>query len=76
VPLHLGPHRTQILRALDRPANMRGLTAALNYTASALTYQCNRLVQAGLIQRERRGREVMVSRTERGAALLDLLAGR
>lgn len=71
--LVLGPHRALILRALDRPANMRGLTATLHYTPSALTYQCTRLEQAGLVRRERRGREMLVSRTERGSALLDLL---
>jgi DNA-binding MarR family transcriptional regulator len=37
------------------------------------TYHCDRLEAAGLILRERHGQSVWVSRSARGAELVDLL---
>ena len=69
----LGPMRAGVLQALESPTSVSALAAAFNCVPATMTYQCDRLVSAGLIARQRRGREVRVSRTERGSALLDLL---
>lgn len=69
----LGQQRSALLRALAAPATVSILAAALNCVPGAVTYQCDRLAAAGLITRERRGREVYVRRTERGDELIDLM---
>ncbi len=72
--LLLGPARAAVLRATAGSITMGELAAALNVRPSAATYHCDHLVSAGLLDRERRGREVRISRTERGDALLDLMS--
>lgn len=68
-----GPVRAQILRATDRPMTMSDLAQAARLVPSALTYHCERLAAAGLVRRERRGRQVWITRTRRGTDLITLL---
>jgi DNA-binding transcriptional ArsR family regulator len=68
----LGPVRAQLLRAVARPRTMTALAAVAALPPSAITHHCGRLVSAGLVRRDKRGREVWVSRTARGAALIEL----
>jgi DNA-binding transcriptional ArsR family regulator len=72
--LLLGPIRAAILRALDRPNSMGGLAGHLDAGPSTATYHCIQLAAAGLVVRERAGREVRIQRTPRGDALVDLLS--
>jgi DNA-binding MarR family transcriptional regulator len=72
----LGPVRAQVLLAVGHPVTMSDLARRAYVVPSALTYHCERLAAAGLVSRERRGREVWVSRTGRGSDLVALFAGR
>jgi DNA-binding transcriptional ArsR family regulator len=72
--LLLGPIRAAILRALDRPTSMGGLADHLAAGPSTATYHCSQLASAGLVVRQRVGREVRIQRTPRGDALVDLLS--
>jgi hypothetical protein len=74
--LLLGKQRSALLRLAARPVGVGALAAALGCAPSTATYQCDHLAAAGLITRERRGREVHVQRTGRGDALVDLLLTR
>jgi DNA-binding transcriptional ArsR family regulator len=77
VPAHLesvmGPMRAQILRAVERPLTMSELVRLSRIAPSELTYHCERLAAAGLVQPEKRGPEVWVSQTGRGRSLIALL---
>ncbi|MCG5220951.1 winged helix-turn-helix domain-containing protein [Streptosporangium sp. KLBMP 9127] len=68
----LGDVRAGLLAGLDHATTMSRLAGQVGTVPSAITYHCERLVAAGLISRERRGREVWVSRTRRGDDLLEL----
>ncbi|MEV7013214.1 hypothetical protein [Streptosporangium sp. NPDC051022] len=68
----VGPVRAALLHSLGRPMTMSALAAGAGMVPSAITYHCERLVAAGLVRRERRGREVWIVRTRRGDELLDL----
>ena len=68
----LGVPRAQILRALEAPTSIGRLADALNAVPSAATHHVGALEAAGLVVRDRRGRHVLVRRTARGEALLDL----
>jgi DNA-binding transcriptional ArsR family regulator len=68
----LGIQRAQILRALRRPASIGTLADILHAVPSAATHHVNALQAAGLVQRHRHGRNVLVDRTARGEALLEL----
>jgi DNA-binding transcriptional ArsR family regulator len=68
----VGMHRSRLLRRLDRPFAAGELAAALDLRPNAMTFHLRALEAAGLIVRERRGRHVMVHRTERGSVLLAL----
>jgi DNA-binding transcriptional ArsR family regulator len=70
--LLLGPVRAEVLNALTRPVTMGELAALTRLTPSAITYHCERLSAAGLVRRERRGREVRVIRTVRAERLAEL----
>ena len=70
----VGPIRASVLRALDRPLSMQVLASTVHCAPSTLTYHCDQLVAAGLLLRERHGRLMWVSRSERGEKLLDVLA--
>jgi DNA-binding transcriptional ArsR family regulator len=68
----LGVQRTQILRALRCPASIGTLADILHAVPSAATHHVNTLQAAGLVQRHRHGRNILVDRTTRGQALLEL----
>jgi DNA-binding MarR family transcriptional regulator len=68
----LGIQRTQILRALARPTSIGTLADILHAVPSAATHHVNALQTAGLVERHRHGRNVLVDRTARGEALLEL----
>lgn len=70
----VGPVRARLLRIAGQPLSMGQLAGRVNLPPSAITYHCDRLAAAGLVQRQRRGREVVVSRTSLGDALLDLFS--
>ncbi|ANN19956.1 transcriptional regulator [Amycolatopsis orientalis] len=72
--LVVGAHRAKLLRHLGKPARMGEIANLLSCAASTATYHCEQLVSAGLIQRHREGQVVLVVRTPRGDALVDLLA--
>lgn len=72
--LVLGRMRARLVRDADGRLTMRQLAGALGCAPSVVTYHCAQLVDAGLLYRIRQGRQVLVGRTGRGDALLDLLA--
>lgn len=72
--LVVGAHRAKLLRHLRKPTRMGEIANLLSCAASTATYHCEQLVSAGLIQRHREGQVVLVVRTPRGDALVDLLS--
>lgn len=70
----LGELRAVILRNGSQSVSMGKLADLLHCTAGTVTYHCRQLEQAGLLCRERRGREVRILRTLRGDALVDALS--
>jgi DNA-binding transcriptional ArsR family regulator len=68
----LGIPRAQILRAVTRPTSIGRLAEALRAVPSAATHHVAALENAGLVARDRCGRNVLVRRTGRGEALLEL----
>lgn len=72
--LLLGPARAALLRYAERGITMGETAILLRCTAGTATYHCGQLEAANLVRRERRGREVRLQRTNRGDALLELLA--
>lgn len=68
----LGVQRSRLMRRLDRSHAAGELATALGLPPSGLTFHLRALEAAGLILRERRGRHVIVRRTERGNVLLAL----
>jgi DNA-binding transcriptional ArsR family regulator len=68
----LGIPRAQILRAVERPTSIGALAETLRAVPSAATHHVGALEAAGLVVRDRRGRNVLVRRTARGEALLEL----
>jgi len=72
--LILGPARAAALRALRRPLTVSQLAAAIGCAPTTATYHAQQLAAAGLAVRERRGAAVQISRTQRGAELVELMA--
>ncbi|MFJ2741485.1 ArsR/SmtB family transcription factor [Streptomyces sp. NPDC087440] len=70
----LGELRAVILRKGSQSVSMSTLADLLHCTASTVTYHCRQLEQAGLLCRERVGREVRILRTLRGDALVEALS--
>jgi DNA-binding transcriptional ArsR family regulator len=68
----LGAPRAAILRALVCPTSIGRLAETLRSVPSAATHHVGALEAAGLVTRDRSGRNVLVRRTERGEALLAL----
>jgi DNA-binding MarR family transcriptional regulator len=68
----LGATRTSLLRALDRPMTAGRLAHTLYLSPSGVTHHLCAAERAGLVARERRGREVLVQRTDRGSRLVAL----
>ncbi|MEV0203155.1 winged helix-turn-helix domain-containing protein [Nonomuraea sp. NPDC050691] len=71
----LGPIRAAILRASSPQPSVSELARHLHLGVSTITYHCDQLTAAGLLHRERRGREVRLRLTHRGTEILDLFAG-
>jgi DNA-binding transcriptional ArsR family regulator len=71
----LGPVRAAILQALRQPLTVGELAVAAQCAPTTATYHLHRLAAAGMIIREQRGTTVRISRTLRGAELVDLLSG-
>src|SRR5215218_3100094 len=71
----LGRQRLKILERLDVPRTTGQIAASLHLAPATATHQLLRLEGAGLVLRERRGRRVVVERTARGTALLELYRG-
>jgi DNA-binding MarR family transcriptional regulator len=72
--LVLGPVRAEILRSLPRRPTVSELAHHLHVGVSTATYHCRHLEAAGLLHRERHGRQVRLHPTERATALCHLLA--
>ncbi|MFI9155645.1 helix-turn-helix domain-containing protein [Streptomyces sp. NPDC053367] len=70
----LGPVRAEILRLLPYHPTVSALARHLYLSVSTATYHCGQLAEAGLLHRERHGREVRLLPSERGRALTELLA--
>jgi DNA-binding transcriptional ArsR family regulator len=68
----LGTPRTRILRALAQPTTIGRVAEALRLLPSAATHHVGALEAAGLVVRDRHGRHVIVRRTRRGEALLEI----
>jgi DNA-binding transcriptional ArsR family regulator len=72
--LVLGPARSAALRALHRPLTVNQLAAAIGCAPTTATYHLQQLTAAGLVTREPCGPHVWISRTPRGAELVDVLS--
>jgi DNA-binding MarR family transcriptional regulator len=70
----IGHVRAEILRRLLEPMSMSLLAAELNCAPSTATHHCNTLESAGLVERIRQGKSILVRRTTRGSALVDIFA--
>ncbi|WP_432875631.1 ArsR/SmtB family transcription factor [Kribbella sp. CA-245084] len=68
----IGHVRAAILRRLPQPMTMSQLAADLNCAPSTATHHCNTLESAGLVERIRQGKTILVRRTPRGCALVDI----
>lgn len=68
----LGEPRADLLRRLDRATTGTALAESMLYVPSSITHHVGALERAGLVRRERAGRQVLVHRTARGTALLDI----
>jgi DNA-binding transcriptional ArsR family regulator len=71
----VGVPRSQILRATVRPTSIGLLAKLLRAVPSAATHHVGALEEAGLVERDRRGRHVIVRRTARGRTLVELYSG-
>ena len=71
----LGPQRATALVLLDAPTTAGRLARALHTVPAGATHHLRGLEAAGLVTRERRGQYVIVERTPRGTALLELYDG-
>jgi DNA-binding transcriptional ArsR family regulator len=68
----LGAPRAEILRRAGAPTSIGRLAEALRSVPSVATHHVAALEAAGLVERDRRGRHVLVQRTGRGETLLQL----
>ncbi|MBB4918269.1 helix-turn-helix domain-containing protein [Streptosporangium saharense] len=71
--LTLGQARAAILRAAAASLTMSEVATLLRSTPAAATYHCAQLEAAGLLDRERHGRNVRIRATAKGEALVALL---
>lgn len=72
--LVLGPVRAAILRHSGHGTSAGELADRVGVSPAGLSYHISQLVAAGLLRRDRQGRRVRLTRSERGAALMDLLS--
>ncbi len=68
----LGVPRTLILQRLEQPMSLGEIARRLAFGPSAASHHIAVLEQAGLIDRQREGRRVLIRRTPRGMRLLAL----
>lgn len=68
----LGHHRAMLLLRLVDPCTTQTLAAEFNLTASAVSQQLSQLHEADLVKKQRAGKRVFYSLTERGLKLLDV----
>jgi DNA-binding transcriptional ArsR family regulator len=68
----LGEARAGLLRRLDRVTTAGSLAESMLYVPSAISHHLAALERAGLVRREREGRNVLVHRTPRGSAVMHL----
>ena len=68
----LGKPRALILRKLERPMSVGAVAELLIAVPSAATHHLGILERAGLIERRREGRHMLVRRTARGSEVLEL----
>ena len=66
----IGPNRARVLAALDAPSSTTGLAAVTGLALGSVGGHLRVLLDAGLVQRRRSGREVLYWRTALGDALL------
>ncbi|HEY8986554.1 MAG TPA: helix-turn-helix domain-containing protein [Streptomyces sp.] len=72
--LVVGPLRAAVLRGAAQPLTMGELAALLECSPANATHHCRQLADAGLLERHRQGRNVWISRTDRGTAVVELLS--
>ena len=72
----LGAARAAILRATTSHVALGQLADAVAQTPSSASRHTDRLIDAGLLHRRRAGKSVVIARTERGDALMDLYTRR
>ncbi|MGH3588577.1 MAG: helix-turn-helix domain-containing protein [Pseudonocardia sp.] len=68
----LTPIRARLLRLLDREQTMTQVARAAGLSPAAANHQIETMVHAGLVDRHRDGRSVIVRRSARGTGLLTL----
>jgi DNA-binding transcriptional ArsR family regulator len=68
----LGLQKARILQWLDPPGTAGEIADMLGLVPSAVSWHVAALERGGLVERERRGRSVLVRRTARGSALIAL----
>jgi DNA-binding transcriptional ArsR family regulator len=72
LPALMGGVRARLLRAAAQPITIGDLAAVGDWAMSSVSRHCDWLVEAGLIERTRRGRTVLVQRTMLGHELVEL----
>jgi DNA-binding transcriptional ArsR family regulator len=71
----VGAPRAEILRRLDRAVTAGSLAESMVLVPSAISHHLHNLERAGLVRRTRHGRHVLVQRTTRGTALVNVYDG-
>ncbi|MEV6962140.1 winged helix-turn-helix domain-containing protein [Streptomyces sp. NPDC051207] len=72
--LLLGRARAGILRSALRQPSLSETARHVGLSVSTASYHCDQLTHAGLLLRQRQGQQVRLHLTDKGNALLDLLA--
>lgn len=70
----LGPARAHVLRRAANPTTAGALAALIGCAPNTASYHYDQLERLGLIIRDRRGTKVWITRTERGARLVEVLS--
>jgi len=70
--LMLGQNRAMLLIRLVEPATTQGLATELNLTPGAVSQQLSQLHEADLVKKQRSGKRVYYSLTQRGLNLLEV----
>lgn len=73
ITLLLGHSRAEALHYVRRPRRVGELAQHLSVAPSTATHHCDVLEKAGLVTRTRQGKSVLVSLTERGQDILEIL---